>query len=274
MEHILRNALLALLDYPGATIAHLLRLLVEKDFRREVLEHVENSEVLRFWRDEYAHYSPRLRAEAIVPIQNRVGSFLSDPALKRILTGGKTQISIRNIMDGRKILLVNLSKGQLGEDSVSLLGGLLMTTIGLAAFSRSSMLHEDRRPFWVYVDEFQTFTTRTLANMLSELRKYEVGMVLAHQYLAQLEPEIRSAVLGNAGTICCFRVSAEDSIFLARELSPRFQSIDLLGLPNHKIYLKLMVDGAPSRPFSARTVLPLRALRHQLARRLHVEPRA
>jgi hypothetical protein len=157
-------------------------------------------------------------------------------------------------MDDGKILLVNLAKGRLGEDSSSLLGGLLVTTIGLAAYSRADIAEKERRRFFAYVDEFQSFTTMALANMLSELRKYRVAFTIAHQYMHQLDPDIRHAVLGNAGTIISFRVGAEDAPYLAREFAGQFDEIDLVQLPNYRIYLKLMIDGSPSRPFSARTL--------------------
>jgi hypothetical protein len=160
------------------------------------------------------------------------------------------------IMDDGKVLLVNLAKGQIGEDSASLLGGLLVTTIGLAAFSRADLPPEERRDFFVYVDEFQSFTTLAVANMLSELRKYRVGFSVAHQYLHQLAPEIRHAVLGNAGTIIAFRIGGEDAPFMAREFLDRIGEIDLMQLPNYRVYLRLMIDGTPSKPFSAVTLQP------------------
>jgi hypothetical protein len=159
-------------------------------------------------------------------------------------------------MDEGKVLLVNLAKGRIGEDSSSLLGGLLVTTIGLAAYTRADMPAEKRRNFFVYVDEFQNFTTLAVANMLSELRKYRVGFTVAHQYLNQLEPDIRHAVLGNAATVISFRVGAEDAPFLVREFVEQFEQIDLMQLPNYRIYLKLMIDGMPSKPFSALTLPP------------------
>jgi type IV secretory pathway TraG/TraD family ATPase VirD4 len=172
------------------------------------------------------------------------------------LTAPKKDLHIRRIMDQGQVLLVNLAKGHIGEDSSSLLGGLLVTTIGLAAFSRADTPAAERREFFVYIDEFQSFTTLALANMLSELRKYRVGFTVAHQYLHQLEPDVRHAVLGNAGSIISFRVGAEDSPYLAREFHQRFEEIDLLQLPNFHIYLKLMIDGMPSKPFSAATLAP------------------
>ena len=157
-------------------------------------------------------------------------------------------------MDEGKILLVNLAKGKIGEDSSSILGGLLVTTIGLASFSRADIPEEKRRDFYLYIDEFQNFTTLSLANMLSELRKYKIGMVLAHQFLHQLDPDIRYAVLGNVGTIISFRLGPKDADFIAKEFDPKFTGTDLINLPNYHIYLKLLIDGNPSRPFSAMTI--------------------
>ena len=256
MEHILRNALLALLEIPGATLPDLLRLLRDDAYRTRIAGTISNAQVKGFWLYEYPKYSYRYRADAIAPIQSKVGAFLADPTLYRILTERGKTLQIRRIMDEGKILLVNLAKGKLGEDSSSLLGGLLVTTIGLAGFSRADLDEDKRRPFYVYIDEFQTFTTLALANMLSELRKHGVGLVLAHQYLDQLETDIRNAVIGNAGTLIVFRVGAKDAGFLAREFEPALERVDLITLPNYHIYVKLMVDGRPAAPFSAVTLTP------------------
>lgn len=256
MEHIFRNVLLALLDQPGATLADVLRLLDDRSFRRQVAANVRNSQVRDFWLREYKGYSYRYRAEAIAPIQNKVGAFLADPNLRRILTRPQKMLSFRQIMDERKILLVNLARGRIGEDSAALLGGLLVTTIGLAAYSRAELPEPGRRDFYLFVDEFQSFTTLSVANMISELRKYRVGLIFAHQYLYQLEPDVRYAVLGNAGTIIAFRVGAQDAPFFAREFEPKFGSEDLVKLPNYRIYLKLLIDSSPSKPFSAVTLRP------------------
>lgn len=256
MEHILRNALFALIEYGDATLPDILRFLTDQSYRREVLSHVGNEQVRAFWTDEFPRYNPFYRQEAIGPIQNKVGAFLADPRLRALLTGDAKDLSVRRVMDEGKILLVNLSKGELGEDSANLLGALLVSTISLAAFSRAELPEEDRRDFFVYLDEFQNFTTLAVANMVSELRKYRVGLVLAHQHLHQLEPDVRHAVLGNVGTLISFRLGAEDAAVIAKELAPEFDPEDLLNLPNYTIYLKLMIDGAPSRPFSARTLAP------------------
>lgn len=260
MEHILRNGLLALLEQHDATLPDLLRLLADDPFRKTVAALVRNPPVREFWLREYPKYPYRYRAEAIAPIQNKIGAYLADPSVRKILTAPEKPIHIRRIMDEGKILLINLAKGKIGDDAAGLLGGLLVTTMGLAAFSRAEIPEQERRPFYVYVDEFQNFTTLSVANMVAELRKYRVGMTFAHQYLHQLEPEVRHAVLGNAGTIISFRLGPEDAALLAREFAPRIGTVDLLNLPNHSIYLKLMIDGAPSSPFSADTLRPEEAL--------------
>ncbi len=256
MEHILRNALLTLLDQPAATMADILSLLADKDFREQAIRNVENPQVRRFWESEYDRYTARYRADGIAPIQNKVGAFLSDPRLYRILTRPKSALRLRAIMDDGKVLLVNLAKGKIGADSAALLGGLITTSLGLAAFSRADVPEPVRRPFFLFVDEFQEFTTLSIANMLSELRKYQVGAVLAHQYLDQLDPAIRYSVLGNAATLIAFRVGSKDATILAREFEPVFDRLDLLNLPNYDVYVRLMIDGTPSTAFSATTLLP------------------
>jgi hypothetical protein len=218
----------------------------------QVAKSLRNETVRTFLLKEFEQFSFGYRTDATAPIQNKVGAFLTDSLLNRILTAPKKDLHIRRIMDEGRVLLVNLAKGHIGEDSSSLLGGLLVTTLGLAAFSRADTPPAKRRPFFVYVDEFQSFTTLALANMLSELRKYRVGFTLAHQYLHQLQPEIRHAVLGNAGSIVSFRVGLEDVTL--REFQPKFEELDLLQLPNYSIYLKLMIDGMPSAPFSGVTL--------------------
>ena len=258
MEHILRNAILLLLEQPEATLADLLKLFRDDAFRKNAAKNCTNRQVRDFWLLEFPKYS-RFAAEAVAPIQSKVSAFLSDPTLCRVLTASEKPIQIRKLMDEGKILLVNLAKGKLGEDSASLLGGLLVTTIGLAAFSRADIPEQDRRAHWLYMDEFQSFTTLALANMLSELRKYKVGMTLAHQYLHQLDPDIRHAVLGNTATLVSFRLGAQDAAYIAREFDPKFTGTDVLTLPNYHIYLKLLIDGEPSKPFSATTIKPLHA---------------
>jgi type IV secretory pathway TraG/TraD family ATPase VirD4 len=256
MEHILRNVLLALLEQPNATLHDVLRLLTDRKYRKNVVGRLNNETVRNFLEKEFERFTFGYRADGIAPIQNKIGAFLADPLLNRVLTSPDKDLHIRRIMDEGRVLLVNLAKGRLGEDSSTLLGGLLVTTIGLAAFSRADTSLQDRRDFFVYVDEFQSFTTLALVNMFSELRKYRVGFTVAHQYLHQLEPDIRHAVLGNAGTLISFRVGAEDASYLEQEFQERFDRLDVTQLPNYRIYLKLMIDGTPSNPFSAVTLRP------------------
>ncbi|SDP80630.1 type IV secretory system conjugative DNA transfer family protein [Desulforhopalus singaporensis] len=254
MEHILRNVLLTLLDQPRADFSCIPHILNDKAYRKEAIQCVTNISVKEFWTDEYEKYPVYLRANAIAPIQNKIGAFLANPTVKRILVQPKKEIHVRHIMDKKKILLLNLSKGIIGEDAAHLLGGLLLTSAGLAAFSRADTVEEDRIPFMMYVDEFQNFSTLSLINMLSELRKYKVGLILANQYLHQLEKDIREAVLGNVGTIISFRLGPHDARYMAQEFYPTFNQEDIVNLPNYMIYLKLMIDGMPSKPFSANSL--------------------
>jgi len=256
MEHVLRNAIYALLETLDATLPDILLLLSDTAFRKQVTKQVRNVQVRAFWQREFDQYSFRYRADAIAPIQNKVGALLADPNMRRLFTEPLQPLRFRQLMDEGGILLVNLARGRIGEDSAALLGSMLVTTIGLAAFSRANVPEEVRRPFFLYLDEFQNFTTASVATMISELRKYKVGLVLANQHLGQLADEVREAVLGNVGTLITFRVGPHDAALLAREFGERFEPIDLMNLPNHHIYLRLMIDGAPSKPFSATTILP------------------
>ena len=259
MEHVLRNCLYALLERDGSTLPDVLRLLSDEKFRKPLVSRIHNPVVRDFWKREFEPYPARLKAEAIAPIQNKLGALLADPMLYRLLVSPPVDLHFRQLMDEGRVLVVNLSKGEIGEDSALVLGSLIVSTIGLAAFSRGDMPEADRRPFFLYADEFQSFTTLSVASMLSELRKYGLGMTLAHQYLHQLEPEILHAVLGNAGSLIAFRVGAEDAPVLARELAPPFGEADLTNLPNYRFYTRIMIDAAPSRPFSA-ALLPEGAL--------------
>ncbi len=254
LEHILRNSLLALLDQPSATLGDILRLLTDSSFRRHVASRIQNPHVRTFWLEEYEGYPARFRAEAIAPIQNKVGAFVTNPIVHRIVGRPSDSFDVRRVMDDGKILIVNLAKGKIGEDAAALLGAMLVSKIGLAALSRADVPEETRRDFYLYLDEFQNFTTLSFTSMLSELRKYRVNLILAHQYLAQLDLAIKSAILGNVGTIISFRVGMEDAEIIAKEFYPVFAPVDLLSLPNHQIYLRLMVDGRASPPFSADTV--------------------
>jgi hypothetical protein len=251
MEHVLRNALYALLERDDASLPDILRLFSDKKFRKAVARKIENPVVKEFWTTEFENYPARLRAEAVAPIQNKLGALLADPTLFRVLVAPASEVRFRSLMDEGRGLIVNLSKGELGEDACTILGGLIITTLGLAAFSRANIAPGQRRPFFVYADEFQSFTTLSLVNMMSELRKYGAGLIIAHQHLNQLDADVRSAVFGNVGTLIAFRVGAEDASFLARELQPQFEALDLRSLPNRNVYVRLMILGSPSRPFSA-----------------------
>lgn len=258
LEYILRNCLLSLLDLPGATLADIPKLLSDRAFRAKVLLFIRNPETRSFWIDEFDKLPDRLRIESISPIQNKVGAFLANPLLRRIVTEAQTPLNLRRAMDEGKIILVNLAKGSIGEDTANLLGSLLISRFDLAALSRADTPEEERKDFILYLDEFQNFTTLSLVFMLSELRKYRLSLVLAHQYLSQLDPRIRDAILGNVGTFILFRIGAADAEELAPEFAPTFKASDLTGLPNHSIYLKLMIDGKISHPFSAVTLAPKR----------------
>jgi hypothetical protein len=257
LEHILRNALLVLMELPEATLADILRLLDEPAFREDAALRCANIQVRRFWLREFPQYPARLRADAIAPVQNKVGAFLAHTRLQQILCAPHSSFDLRRIMDEGRILLVNLSKGRIGEDVAALFGALLVSAIGLAALGRADQPERTRRPFFLYLDEFQSFTTLSLAGMLAELRKYGVSLTLAHQYFAQLQPEIRDAVMGNVGTLVSFRVGATDAELLAPEFAPEFTADDLTRLPNHEVYVRLLVKGAVAAPFSGKTlVLP------------------
>jgi type IV secretory pathway TraG/TraD family ATPase VirD4 len=255
-EHVFRNALLALLDQPEATLADILRLMDDLSFRRTAASRVHNAQVRNFWLREFENYPARFRAEIIAPLQNKVGAFLADPLLNAIVTQPKSAFDLRRVMDEGRVLLVNLAKGKIGGDTAALLGALLVSRIGLTALSRADVPEPSRNDFFVYLDEFQSFTTLSLANMLSELRKYRVNLVLAHQYLSQLDLQVRDAILGNVGTVVSFRLGLADAEVISKEFWPEFSAEDLVRLPNYNIYVKLMVNGAVTRPFSAETLTP------------------
>ncbi len=251
LEHLLRNVLFTLFDTPGATLADALHLLNDREYREDLAKKLTNEAVRQFWLKEYAGYSPAFRAVVVAPLQNKLGALLTDPRVNTIITAEKTSFDLSQVMDEGKILLVNLSRGLIGEGPATMLGALLTARIGLAGLARADRPEASRRDFLVYLDEFQMFATRSLATMLAELRKYGVSLILANQFLGQLDPVVRDAVLGNAGSLILFRLSADDASRLARELQPVFEAVDLVGLPNHHVYLRLMIDSQVSRPFSA-----------------------
>jgi hypothetical protein len=254
LEYILRNALLALLDHPGNTLLDIPPLLTDKDVRQRVVEGVKNPEVRRFWLSEFEKYSAWLKNEATSPILNKVGPYLSTPLIRNIVGQAKSGFRMREVMDNKKILIVNLSKGRIGEDNCALLGAMIMAQVQLAALSRSRVPEKDRVPFYLYADEFYNFTTLSFADALAEARKYGLSLTLAHQYLGQLDEKIREAVFGNVGTLISFRIGQEDAKALAREFYPVFNEEDLVNLANYHICLKLMIDGITSQAFSAITL--------------------
>ncbi|MBI4709257.1 MAG: type IV secretion system DNA-binding domain-containing protein [Candidatus Portnoybacteria bacterium] len=257
LEYVLRNAILALLEYPGSTLLGIMRMLTDKEYRKKVIDKITDPVVKSFWVDEFAKYPDRFMAEAVAPIQNKVGQFLTSPIIRNIVGQTKSAINIREAMDSRKILIMNLSKGRLGEDNSALLGAMLITRLQLAAMSRVEIPEEERKDFYLYVDEFQNFATESFANILSEARKYRLNLILAHQYITQMVEEVSNAVFGNVGTMVIFRVGAADAEFLEKEFNPEFTANDLVGLGFASIYLKLMIDGLASRPFSAATLPPI-----------------
>jgi CxxC-x17-CxxC domain-containing protein len=257
LEYILRNAILALLEYPGSTLLGVMRILVDKSYRERVVEKVTDPVVKAFWRDEFAGWNERVLQEVISPIQNKVGQFTSNSLIRNIIGQTTSAFNVREIMDGRKILIMNLAKGKIGEDSSALLGAMMITKIQLAAMGRVDIPEEERKDFYLYVDEFQNFATDSFANILSEARKYRLALVLANQYITQLDEKVQDAIFGNAGTIISFRVGATDAEFLEKEFEPVFMMNDLVNLPKYNIYLKLMIDGIAGDAFSATTLPPI-----------------
>jgi len=264
MEYILNNSILALLEYPDSTVLGINRMLADPDYREKVVEKITDPVVKSFWINEFARYTQRYEVEATAAIQNKVGQFISNPLIRNIIGQVKSTIDMRKIMDEGKILILNLSKGRVGEDNSRLLGALLITKLQLAAMSRVDVPEEKRRDFYLYVDEFQNFATEAFAGILSEARKYRLSLILGNQYIAQLEEmtqmgktsRVKDAVFGNVGTLIIFRVGAEDAEFLEKEFIPEFNIEDLVNLAKYNIYLKLMVDGVAGRPFSAETIPP------------------
>jgi len=256
MEYILNNCILALLEYPGATLLGVNRMLADADYRRKVVDKITDPVIKAFWVQEYARYTQCYEVEATAAIQNKVGQFVSAPLIRNIIGQVHSSINMREIMDNQKILIMNLSKGRIGEDNSRLLGALLITKLQLAAMSRVDVPEEKRKDFFLYVDEFQNFATTSFVNVLSEARKYRLALILGHQYITQMEEEVRDAVFGNVGTIISFRVGAEDAEWLEKEFTPEFIAADLVNLGKYNIYLRLMIDGLAGRPFSAETMGP------------------
>ena len=256
LEHILRNTVLALLDHPDSTMLSIPRMLTERSFRDEVIDHIKDPVIADFWVNEFGSMDNKFQTEAVSPILNKVGQFLSTPTIRNIVGQKRSAINIRQVMDQQKILIVNLSRGKIGEDNAALMGAMMITKVQLAAMSRADVVASERPACFLYVDEFQNFATESFAVILSEARKYGLGLTLAHQYIAQMSEEVRDAVFGNVGTIISFRVGATDAEYLVKEYTPVFDEVDLVNLEKYHIYIKLLIDGLAVPAFSAITLAP------------------
>lgn len=264
MEYIMNNAVLALLETPGTTLLGIPRMLVDKDYRQKIINNCKDPVVRAFWISEYEEWQDKFRSEAIAPIQNKVGQFLSTGLVRNVVGQSRSTIDIFRMMNERKIFLVNVSKGRIGEDNSALLGAMLITKIQLSAMERVRIPEDERKDFYLYVDEFQNFATDSFAGVLSEARKYRLNLIIAHQYIGQLvsgdmSTKVRDAVFGNCGTMIIFRVGASDAEFLEPELEPEFVIQDIVNLPNYHFYIRLMVGGTTARPFSAHTIPPFKS---------------
>lgn len=254
LEYILRYTILALLDYPNATMLDITRMLTEKPFRDDVIKHITDPVVKTFWTTEFASWNDKFAAEAVAPVLNKVGAFVANPMIRNIVGQPKSTFNIRAAMDQRKIMIVNLSRGLVGEDNAAILGSLMVTKIQLAAMSRANVPLDQRTPFYLYVDEFQNFATDSFAVILSEARKYGLNLTVANQYVSQMNPVVRDAVFGNVGSMVCFRVGADDASFLAKYFSPQFEAEDLMTLHNRNFVATMTIRGEKSPPFSGSTL--------------------
>jgi hypothetical protein len=261
MEYILGNTLLALLEYPDATLLEVNKMLADKEFRNKVVANVTDPAVKSFWVDEFAKYTDKFAAEATPAIQNKIGQFTANPLIRNIIGQPKSSFDLRDVMDSRKIVLINLSKGRIGESNANLLGSMLITKIYLSALSRADSNKaalESLPNFYLYVDEFQSFANESFADILSEARKYKLNLTIAHQYIEQMSDEVRAAVFGNVGTMVTFRIGSTDAEVLEKEFAPTFTAEDIVNLGVFQVYLRLMIDGIGSHPFSATTLPPLK----------------
>ncbi len=260
MEYILTNTLLSLLEVPDTTLLGVNRMLSDKEYRKEIVNQIKDPSVKNFWVKEFANYTERMAADAVPAIQNKIGQFTANPLIRNMLGQPKSTFNIREAMDRRKIMIINLSKGRIGDENMKLLGGMIVTKIYLAAMSRADTpdrVAQMLPNFYLYVDEFQNFANATFADILSEARKYKLNLTIAHQYIEQMDDQVRAAVFGNVGTMIAFRVGATDAEALEKEFTPQFTIEDLVNLGFTQIYLKLMIDGLTSSPFSAVTLPPI-----------------
>ena len=260
MEYILSNTLLALLEYPDATLLGVNKMLSDKVYRKKVVDNITDPAVKSFWVDEFAKYTEKFAAEATPAIQNKIGQFTNNPLIRNIIGQPKSSFDIRKMMDERKILIVNLSKGRVGESNANLLGSMLITKIYLGAMSRADASEKTMKSlpnFYLYVDEFQSFANESFADILSEARKYKLNLTIAHQYIEQMSEEVRAAVFGNVGTMIVFRVGSVDAEQFEKEFAPKFTADDIVNLGKYQMYLRLMIDGVGSQPFSATGLPPV-----------------
>lgn len=256
MEHVFRNTLLALLDVRGATLLGVPRMLVEERYREQVIRQVRDPLVRFFWTREFPSYPKPFLAEVVAPVQNKVMALLSSPVVRNIVGQHRSTIVPRAIMDERRILIANLSKGRIGEDASQLLGAALVTKFQLAAYARADIPENAREPFTLVIDEFSSFVTRSFMEIVAEARKYALALVVAHQYLGQIDEDLRAAMLGNVGTLVLFRIGAEDARIVGREFEPEFEPEDLTRLSAHQLAIRLSVDGLTTAPFTAETLPP------------------
>jgi len=258
LEHVFRFTCLALLDYPYATMRGMISMLTDRNYRQKVVEYITDDMVKRFFAIEFADWSEKFDTDAIIPLVNKLGQFLSDPLLRNIFGQKQNKIDISKLMNEEKIILINLSKGRLGEENSSFLGSIFLTKIKQAGMERASMPEKDRKDFYLYVDEFQNVVTQTFENILSEARKYGLNLTIAHQYVGQILPKVHQAVLGNCGSIITFRIGGEDAVKMKPEFAPVFDIKDMINLAVGEIFVKMTIDGESYDPFSAETlqVLP------------------
>jgi CxxC-x17-CxxC domain-containing protein len=262
MEYILNNTILALLDYPSSTLLGISRMMSDATFRDKVVEKIGDPVVKSFWTKEFSSWSQQYASEAVAAIQNKVGQFASSALIRNIVGQVTSSIDMEDVINNKKILIVDLSKGKLGEDNSMLLGALLITKLQIAAMARVKIPEKDRKDFFLYIDEFQNFATRSFINILSEARKYRLSLILSHQYIGQLDDQekgtqMQDAILGNVGTIVTFRLGSKDAELLEKEFATEIKIEDIINLPKYNIYTKLMIDGISGAPFSARTLPPL-----------------
>jgi type IV secretory pathway TraG/TraD family ATPase VirD4 len=254
LEHVFRFTCLALLDYPHATMRGMISMLTDRSYRQKVIEYIEDDMVKRFWAIEFADWSEKFDTDAIIPLVNKLGQFLSDPLLRNIFGQKENKVNLEKLMNEKKIILINLSKGRLGEENSSFLGSMLITKLKQAGMARAALPERERNDFYLYVDEFHNLVTETFENILSEARKYGLCLTVAHQYVSQLIPGVQAAVLGNTGTIVIFRVGGEDAVRLQPEMAPIFEVKDMINLGQREFYIKMTIDGDTYDPFSAETL--------------------